>query len=205
METVTVMTKAEAVVKMEEQISKLQQAYDAVQTKLQEKEDAKYAGQRAVEEMSAQIVALREEMNNQTELAKAKELLAEIEGLTQDVQLQESINAGLDKKYQEVMLLLFGDFFKEDKEAVTLFREVEQALLLQMSMISAEEDVVVMNGFANSINVLFSDARIALVQAGLATQADKSWNTVHLNRMSLYSKTAQLKQDMNHVRRQLGF
>lgn len=210
METVTVMNKEEAVVKMKEQISKLQKAYDVVKAKLEEYEQAVYDGQKAVEEMNAQIVALREEMNNQTELAKAKDILAQIEELSKDVQLQESINAGMAKKYQDQMLMLVGNFVHEDTEAVSLFRETEKAVLLQMSMMTGEEDVKVMREFANTINTLFSYLGIAVRKAGLASNTDRVWHSekigsVHLSRVSLHTKTEQLYREMKDLFKYEGF
>lgn len=206
--TATVMTKEEVVTKMEEQITQLETALDVVEAKLQEKHDAQMAGEQAVQEMKEQIVTLKEEMNQQTELASAKKLLAKAESIEKDVQLQESLNKGIGAKYKEELLELFRVFFVADRDAGRMYKETEKAVILQMSINTAEEDEATLLGFVHRINGAFSEGRSAYIRAGFATESDRistaTGTHVHLGRMGYSTKATELKNKMREIRNYMG-
>ncbi|MDN4862882.1 hypothetical protein [Priestia megaterium] len=162
---------------------------------------AKFEGVNRIIQLKEQIEEHKKQAVGSTDREEVKTQLEAVDTLSRELEVQ-SLLAGKEQNVLETMLVpLIEEVLGYHKEAVALFNQLEKVYVSDMSIVSMEEDVTLINSIGNEINDALSHMSVVMMKYKLIPNQSASYQTanygsIHIGQRSLYSVCNGLKAEL---------
>jgi len=168
--------------KMTEAVTEVLNKRDALEEFLDSIDTAKAQHIQAIVELQEQLSAYEESFVSADDIAKAKQFKSFIEETKESISLVEQVNKAKVAKMYEQVAELAVETFSAHKEAVAEFKALDKFMMANTGLGQLEDNLQLMNGFANSLNGAFKGVRAILLDTGIVPQKEQnqSFRGTHL-------------------------
>ncbi|WHY58657.1 hypothetical protein [Peribacillus simplex] len=129
------MSKTTLKTTIEKKVQELHEKLEALDLVLGESKSVESAGVKAIAEIQAKIAESKSQLVV-TDIESAKQHLSMLDEITKDLGIQAYLNKSLVESKKEGILSALDDAYGVHKEAVALFKELDNEYVLHMSIAS---------------------------------------------------------------------
>ncbi|MFE4350190.1 hypothetical protein [Peribacillus butanolivorans] len=168
------MSKTTLKTTIEKKVQELHEKLEALDLVLGESKSVESAGVKAIAEMQANIAESKSQLVV-TDIESAKQHLSMLDEMTKDLGIQAYLNKSLVESKKEGILSALDDAYGVHKEAVALFKELDNEYVLHMRIASVNEDFAYLNGLENEINSVLGSLNTCMVRQGFVQNTSTSF------------------------------
>lgn len=168
-------------------------------------EESVELGKGAVSQLENELSVKQDDLSSVTDMAEAKQLKAEIDGLKSDIELQQSVN----KAKSLIMMSELEDkavqFFDKQRKAISHFNTIDTYFLNTSSISTMKEDIEFLQDIALDLNNSFKSVRHILLDTGIVSVAEqnKSYKGHHLGKRDVVSELVSFEYKIRPITNQL--
>ncbi|KGP71513.1 hypothetical protein [Pontibacillus yanchengensis] len=181
---------------MQEKVQELLTAKDAVEATVDNMEEQKEQGEQALQEMQEDLQQAQETKETATNVTEVKDAVRAINQLTEDIELQESVNVAMNNKGKQELFNVADEFYQVYNQAKMMYKPLYKSVIEDASINSIDTDIEKMNEVANPINVCFGSVNSILTDKGIIERGQNQFKGtgrhVHLKQVGL--DTVDLKE-----------
>ncbi|WP_066047048.1 hypothetical protein [Robertmurraya korlensis] len=128
----------------------------------------------AIVELEEELAGHKEAFAMADDLGAAKLLKQQISSTEEEIELVKQVNKAKIATMFEILGDLAESYFACHTEAITLFRELDNEMVVNTGLGVLAENRSIMEGFATTLNSSFSQVRNILLDTGIVAQADQN-------------------------------
>lgn len=174
---------------MQEKVQELLTAKDAVEATVDNMEEQKEQGAQVLQSMQEDLQQAQETKETATDVNEVKESVKAIKQLTEDIELQESVNVAMNNKSKQELFNVADEFYQVFNQAKMMYKPLYKSVIAEASINSIETDIEKMDEVAKPINVSFGSVNSILTDKGVIERGQNQFKgsikPVHLKQVGL--------------------
>ncbi|MGP4068369.1 hypothetical protein [Halobacillus sp. B29] len=181
---------------MQEKIQELLTAKDAVETTVDNMEEQKEQGDQSLQEMQEDLQKAQVTKETATDVTEVKDAVRSINQLTEDIELQESVNVAMNNKGKKELFNVADEFYQVFNQCKLMYKPFYKSVIAEASINTIDADIVKMDEVAKPINASFGAVNSILTDKGVIERGQNQFKgsnkPVHLKQVGL--DTVDLKE-----------
>lgn len=174
---------------MQEKVQELLTAKDAVEATVDNKEEQKEKGEQTLLEMQEDLQQAQETKETATDVTEVKEAVKAINQLTEEIELQESVNVAMNNKGKQELFNVADEFYQVFNQCKLMYKPLYKSVIADASINSIDTDIEKMQDIVKPINGSFGAVKSILIDKGVIDREQNQFKgtakPVHLNQAGL--------------------